>query len=48
MFAAENVIGIVYYCTAWKWCMSVPFAVSSNKINHTYWRIFLVSRWHYR
>jgi len=31
MFAVENVIGIVYYCTACHWCMSVPFAVSSNK-----------------
>jgi len=32
MFAVENVIvDIVYYCTACQWCMSVPFAVSSNK-----------------
>jgi len=31
MFAVENVTGIVYYCTARQWCMSVPFAVSSNK-----------------
>jgi len=31
MFAVEKVIDIVYYCTACQWCMSVPFAVSSNK-----------------
>jgi len=36
VFAVENVTGIVYYCAAYQWCMSVPFAESSNKLH--YWR----------
>jgi len=23
MFAVENVIGVVYYCTAYQWCMYI-------------------------